>query len=57
MAFKDEPTMDKFEKSVIVGHYRNGVPFATIASIFGISTSYVEQIIKEYLQDKKESPK
>lgn len=40
------------EKATIVGLYRQGNDYATIGAIFGISASYVQQIIREYLKLK-----
>ena len=37
------------EKSAIIGHYRNGVDYATIGAIYGISSAYVGMIVREYL--------
>lgn len=45
--------MNQFEKSAIIGYYRNGTDSATIAATMGISTKYVEIIIKEYLNKLK----
>lgn len=46
--------MTSYEKSVIIGLWRMGNDYATIGDIFGISSDYVELIIKEYfLANKK----
>lgn len=45
--------MNDFEKSAIVGYYRNGMEINLIAAIMGIPVSYAEMIINEYLKPKK----
>lgn len=40
-------------KSAMVGFYRSGVDDATIGSIFGLSSQYVNLVLKRYFEDKK----
>jgi DNA-directed RNA polymerase specialized sigma subunit len=41
--------MTIYEKSAIIGYYRNGMANELIAYIMGITESYVRQIVSEYL--------
>lgn len=45
----DPDKMDKFEKAAIIGYYRNGVSYEMIGFLIGISESYVQQIVRAYL--------
>lgn len=45
--------MTDAEKAAIIGYHRNGMKSDEIAAIMGISSIYVEIIIKEYLSKKK----
>jgi DNA-directed RNA polymerase specialized sigma subunit len=45
--------MTKFEISAIIGYYRSGATFQEIGFILGISATYAEQIVIEYLKKKK----
>ncbi len=45
--------MEETEKAAIIGLWRQGNDYSTIGSIYGISASYVKQIIDEYLKSKK----
>lgn len=45
--------MTTFEVSAIIGYYRSGATYQEIGFIMGISTTYAEQIVKEYLKTKK----
>ena len=45
--------MTTHEKSAIIGLWRMGNDYATIGAIFGISSDYVELIIKEYFLASK----
>jgi DNA-directed RNA polymerase specialized sigma subunit len=45
--------MDVYERSAIIGYYRNGMANELIAHIMGISESYVKQIINDYLKNQK----
>ena len=45
--------MTTHEKSVIIGLWRMGNDYATIGAIFGISSDYVELIIREYFFEIK----
>lgn len=45
--------MTSYEKSAIIGLYRMGNDYATIGAIYGISSDYVELIIREYFFEIK----
>ncbi len=45
--------MNSFEKSALIGYYRSGATLKEIGFIMGISASYVEMIVKEYLNGKR----
>lgn len=45
--------MTSFEKSAIIGLYRQGVDFVTIGAIYGISGQYASTIVAEYLEKIK----
>jgi DNA-directed RNA polymerase specialized sigma subunit len=45
--------MTQFEKSALIGYWRNGMTFEMIAAIMGISEHYARQIVNDYLKTKK----
>lgn len=45
--------MSLYEKSAIIGYYRNGMAYELIAYLMGISESYARQIVREYLNKQK----
>jgi len=45
--------MTIYEKSAIIGYYRNGMPFELIGYIMGITESYARSIVNEYLRKIK----
>lgn len=46
--------MTDYEKSTIIGLYRQGNSYQLIGWIMGISENYVGIIIKEYFNNKKQ---
>lgn len=44
--------MTFYEKSAIIGYYRNGMALKLIGYIMGISVKYAECIVNEYLKKK-----
>lgn len=46
--------MTSYERSAIIGYYRNGMAYELIAYIMGISESYARQIVMDYLKQQKQ---
>jgi len=45
--------MNIYQKSALIGHYRNGATIEEIAKLFDISEHYATMIIKHYLDEKE----
>ena len=45
--------MTTYEKSAVIGYWRQGATYELIGVIMGVSESYVKNIIDEYLKGNK----
>jgi hypothetical protein len=46
--------MTKYQISAVIGYYRSGATFETIAYIMNETPLYIEIVVKEYLRNKGE---
>lgn len=42
-----------YEKSALLGYFRNGMTYQEIALLMGISVEYVQMILTNYFENKK----
>jgi len=49
--------MNIYQKSAIIGMYRQGCTLEEMSKAFDISVHYVSMIIKHYLEEKEEADK